>query len=67
MEIIIIIIFRFVTPEETQPNEQSIAASIEAVINKAREEAGDKKVESQESGSSGSDSSSSDSDSSGSK
>ncbi|XP_069983113.1 ubinuclein-1 isoform X4 [Penaeus vannamei] len=52
--------------EETQPNEQSIAASIEAVINKAREEAGDKKVESQESGSSGSDSSSSDSDSSGS-
>ncbi|XP_042870838.1 ubinuclein-1-like isoform X3 [Penaeus japonicus] len=52
--------------EETQPNEQSIAASIEAVISKAREEAGEKKVESQESGSSGSDSSSSDSDSSGS-
>ncbi|XP_047498631.1 ubinuclein-1-like isoform X3 [Penaeus chinensis] len=52
--------------EETQPNELSIAASIEAVISKAREEAGEKKVESQESGSSGSDSSSSDSDSSGS-
>ncbi|KAK7070973.1 hypothetical protein SK128_014893 [Halocaridina rubra] len=50
---------------EVQPSDQSIAASIEAVINKAREEATDKKSESQESAS-GSDSSSSDSDSSGS-
>ncbi|XP_068251081.1 ubinuclein-1 isoform X3 [Palaemon carinicauda] len=46
-------------------NDQSIAASIEAVISKAREEAVDKKSDTQESAS-GSDSSSSDSDSSGS-
>ncbi|XP_064078195.1 uncharacterized protein LOC135195713 [Macrobrachium nipponense] len=46
-------------------NDQSIAASIEAVISKAREEAVDKRSDTQESAS-GSDSSSSDSDSSGS-
>ncbi|XP_042223460.1 ubinuclein-1-like isoform X3 [Homarus americanus] len=51
---------------ETQPNEQSIKASIEAVVSRAREEAGEKKEDSDESASSSSNSSSSDSDSSGS-
>ncbi|XP_071534378.1 uncharacterized protein yem isoform X2 [Panulirus ornatus] len=51
---------------ETQPSEQSIKASIEAVVNRAREEAGEKKDDSDESASSSSNSTSSDSDSSGS-
>ncbi|XP_069945374.1 ubinuclein-1 isoform X3 [Cherax quadricarinatus] len=51
---------------ETQPNEQSIKASIEAVVSRAREEATEKKDDSDESASSSSNTSSSDSDSSGS-
>lgn len=60
-------IFCFSVVGEIQPNEQSIKASIEAVVSRAREEATDKKDESDESASSSSNSSSSDSDSSGSK
>lgn len=57
---------------ELQPSDQSIKASIEAVVTKAREEAGEagsdqRKEESEENTSSSSGSSSSDSDSSASK